>query len=600
MAQPCDIQIVEVIGQGEYGLINKVKASDGNFYALKSLLNKDDNKTNGVESPVELNIMFGIQSPYLQKGLKIYAPQECNDFIGILQPWSQYDFIQYMSINPSSQDIKTIFLQLALGLRCLHKKGYLHLDIKNSNILIDQTPLGVIAKHTDFGLSSLFTNGIPLKTHQEKVTPIYRPPEGFDQDINYMYSMSPKIDIWSLGMVYLYTINNFNYLFYNCRPDNMIELEKITYHDEAEYSHTKNYYNAQYPYNINQFIKNPDIIIQKKINMRRPLRNIHLLARERDDISYQLIRYLVEPYFPQSVATDLMARTSHDYFEIINDIETLKEYVDVNKLFLTLFGFGNIAERSRYLFAPGYINEFIRHNINGDIINFTEMETFVDLMSHILCLNVEDRYTVDQIIDHPYFSNIKPQVKATTGDACTTFPIYPIVQSTFTTIHEIGLADLITTCTEKISDSTVSIMFLAIDIYIRGLQLCGPHLTHIDCEVMSKSSISLAYKFYMNANIPNHIIRTTRTESIMEIHIIRALEGIIYRDISPYAMCRTRDQLILLYKYIIENNSSLSCYLRIDIGFFLELLSLRHNMVDNSKDITIKLFKECPIPPLKE
>ena len=70
-------------------------------------------------------------------------------------------------------DILNLFVQIALGLRYIHKKKILHRDLKTENIFVTSTKL---VKIGDFGISKILAHTLDLATTAIG-TPFYLSPE---------------------------------------------------------------------------------------------------------------------------------------------------------------------------------------------------------------------------------------------------------------------------------------------------------------------------------------------------------------------------------------------------------------------------------------
>ena len=92
--------------------------------------------------------------------------------------------------------IKTVSVQLLLGLKTLHQNGIIHCNLKPSNIIIDE--FGNV-KICDFKIA-LNTNKMTIqdiKRNKTAMTPCYTAPELFSE--NGIYSF--KTDLWALGCI---------------------------------------------------------------------------------------------------------------------------------------------------------------------------------------------------------------------------------------------------------------------------------------------------------------------------------------------------------------------------------------------------------------
>src|SRR6267142_1569989 len=99
---------------------------------------------------------------------------------------------------PCAETVR-IMLQVLDALAHAHAKGYIHRDIKDSNILVAGAWPNITAKLTDFGLAKSFTqSGMSGMTMAGEMagTVAYMPPE----QIRNFRDVKPTSDIYSLGM----------------------------------------------------------------------------------------------------------------------------------------------------------------------------------------------------------------------------------------------------------------------------------------------------------------------------------------------------------------------------------------------------------------
>src|SRR5665811_750817 len=114
----------------------------------------------------------------------------------------------------ADMDEKTILLyQVCKGTKFLHSNNILHLDIKPENILIFVQNGVSTAKLSDFGNCVYINSSGQRCINKELTTITYRAPESF----NYPTIYGKHSDVWSLGIVILYTILGSKILFRDYR-----------------------------------------------------------------------------------------------------------------------------------------------------------------------------------------------------------------------------------------------------------------------------------------------------------------------------------------------------------------------------------------------
>lgn len=121
----------------------------------------------------------------------------------------------YIRQNQGRLSVGTLWpliLQLILGLKMIHDKGYAHRDIKPDNILITKD---LTIKYIDFGLACLERCRISMCTNTCKGAPgtvLYMPPEFFTGARVDSLAASKAHDVWSLTMV-LFELSNGSYRY---------------------------------------------------------------------------------------------------------------------------------------------------------------------------------------------------------------------------------------------------------------------------------------------------------------------------------------------------------------------------------------------------
>jgi serine/threonine protein kinase len=188
------------IGSGSYGEVSVVE-KDGQKFAYKKIKVDKILKESFFYDPIELDIIFRLQSPYLIRGDEIMLAKQCTKELGLVTEYIDGNLgkdIDKMSFTQR----KRIMYDIAQGLKCMHDNNYLHLDVKLDNTLYrkEEAPRGVLI---DYGLSSYAPYGVEvgIYTNSPRYTAEFTSPEGL-VDANDMYQYTNKNDIWALGITF--------------------------------------------------------------------------------------------------------------------------------------------------------------------------------------------------------------------------------------------------------------------------------------------------------------------------------------------------------------------------------------------------------------
>jgi serine/threonine protein kinase len=207
------------LGEGNYGEVIVAEKDDKTF-AFK-ILRKQDDRTGkayprNIENPIELDILFRLDSPYLNKGESITEIGECNkDFTGLVVNRITKDLFDALTdeLVDYSQK-KKIMKDVALGLKCMHDNNYIHLDIKPENMMYKRKNEEITGVLIDYGLASYNPTKKTFYSYHPRITRGYEPPSSLDEYRDkktkniYYGKYSSASDIWSLGISFGEIITN--------------------------------------------------------------------------------------------------------------------------------------------------------------------------------------------------------------------------------------------------------------------------------------------------------------------------------------------------------------------------------------------------------
>ena len=203
------------IGHGAFGQVNlALHIASGRLVAIK-IFNKKNLKNTKAKQKIknEVEMLSHFHHPFINQILDNFETEThifivmeyvCGDLLGFIRKRGKL----------SESVSKLIFKQLIEGLKYIHKKKVVHLDIKLENILIDLTNT---IKICDFGVSRKFTDKDELM-YEHCGTPAYIAPEIFE---NHGYK-GIGCDIWSAGVTLYYMLGGEQPF----KAKSILELEK--------------------------------------------------------------------------------------------------------------------------------------------------------------------------------------------------------------------------------------------------------------------------------------------------------------------------------------------------------------------------------------
>ncbi|CEG48725.1 agc akt protein kinase [Plasmopara halstedii] len=234
-----DFTVYNVIGKGGFGtVVNAVKKSDGQIYALKILEKSKMTKYDVESSFTEMRVAQNIHHPFIA-GLRIAFQSRTKLFLG-MNYYGGGDLFHHMSKGSSCQipsDRAHFYTaELVLGIHHLHQHDILYRDIKPENVMIDAD--GHVAL-VDFGLAKLHVSEYKgAKTMAG--SPQYTAPELLLPKAKRSYGKAA--DWWSLGIL-LYEMsvgkspfydNNIEKMYHKIQNDPLIFPSKPALSDELK------------------------------------------------------------------------------------------------------------------------------------------------------------------------------------------------------------------------------------------------------------------------------------------------------------------------------------------------------------------------------
>jgi len=197
---------LNIAGEGTFGQVYKAKhLKTGIICALKKVRLENEKEGFPVTTVREVKILRQLRHPNIVTLLDVLTDKpNATDFrkekecaFYLVFEYMHHDLmglIESKLVHFKEHHIQSLAKQLLEGLNYTHKKGFLHRDIKCSNILLNNKGQLKIA---DFGLARYYEAKENRPYTNRVITLWYRPPElllGLE-----VYS--PTIDVWSCGCI---------------------------------------------------------------------------------------------------------------------------------------------------------------------------------------------------------------------------------------------------------------------------------------------------------------------------------------------------------------------------------------------------------------
>ena len=202
-----DYIIIQRLAFGSFGIVYKVtKKSEQNrkIYILKQIPFSDNNNTledttkklNQIQN--ESKILSTLSCKYIVKYYDSFIDFDNNNLNIIMEYCENGDLNTFLEKIRENQNylnenqIWKFFIQISLGLYCLHNKNIIHRDLKPMNIFLTKNNE---IKIGDLGVAKMLSTNT-TKAFTSIGTPFYLSPEICEEK-----AYNNKIDVWALGCI---------------------------------------------------------------------------------------------------------------------------------------------------------------------------------------------------------------------------------------------------------------------------------------------------------------------------------------------------------------------------------------------------------------
>ncbi len=193
-------RVLATVGHGARSTIYAVKDKDDQVYALKHVIKNDPSDQRYLDQAItDHDVSSRFDHPNLRHSYRVLKHRRVirTDEIALLMEFVDGPTLEESKISDPLR-ICELFQQVALSLKAMHDKGFVHADIKPNNILVtDDDRVKII----DFGQSC--ESGAVKDRVQG--TPDYIAPEQVRRE-----PITPQTDIFNLGATIYWTLTGEN------------------------------------------------------------------------------------------------------------------------------------------------------------------------------------------------------------------------------------------------------------------------------------------------------------------------------------------------------------------------------------------------------
>lgn len=242
------------ISNGKFSKVFRGKDIFNNYVALKRV-----HKSFSCSVRKECEMLISLKSDHIIKLLDIIQK---DDFYYIVLPYYEIDLFDALpKVIGKPRTVIKIIHGIAKGIYDIHKKGYIHGDIKLENIVLNSCYKPIII---DLGLTKKITNDKSFYQSKLSGTLTYLPPEVVDQQL-----YTEGMDVWSLGIV-MYI------LMFGTDPLNVFADKQSEIFNNIKYREA--FYPVRWEIN-NKIIYNQDHIYFKLVRLNKHMLNKRFMDR---------------------------------------------------------------------------------------------------------------------------------------------------------------------------------------------------------------------------------------------------------------------------------------------------------------------------------